>query len=235
MGFIIAGHETSSTTLSWAVKYLADHNTVQVKLRRQLHQAMKAAFDECRSPNVHEIINSSMPYLDACIEEILRLACTVPFVVRQATCDTEILGHSIPKGTSVYMVTEGPSILSPAFNIPDSKRTSSALNSMQPVRAWSREGMSDFVPERWLNTRNTNSDDFDRMFFDASSGPTLPFGLGVRGCFGRRLAYLELRLILVLMIWNFELERCPASLSSYDANEGFTRKPVHCYARLNKI
>ncbi|KAI9163938.1 Steroid 21-hydroxylase [Paramyrothecium foliicola] len=239
MGFVVAGHETTSTTLSWAVKLLADYPQVQTKLRDQLRYAMKEAVNNNRWPTAHEIMHSNMPYLDACVEELLRCACTVPFVVRQATTNTHILGRFIPKGTSVYMVMEGPSVFSPAFEIADTKRTQSALESTQPVRSWNPVGMSEFSPERWLAPLETesgdSSSDFENMSFDMTSGPSFPFGLGVRGCFGRRLAYLEMRLLLVLILWNFELKQCPKELSSYKANEGFTRRPVQCFARLEKL
>lgn len=33
-----------------------------------------------------------------------------------------------------------------------------------------------------------------------------PFSLGPRGCIGRNLTYVELRLILGALLWNFDLE-----------------------------
>jgi cytochrome P450 len=41
--------------------------------------------------------------------------------------------------------------------------------------------------------------------FDPSAKPVLAFGLGLRGCFGKRLAYVEIRILITLIIWNFEL------------------------------
>jgi cytochrome P450 len=96
------------------------------------------------------------------------------------------------------------------------------------VRAWANEDMDKFKPERWL----VHDEKGDEKF-SATAGPTLPFGLGLRGCFGRKLAYMELKLFTTVMMWSFEFQRCPESLSSYESVEGLTRKPVQCYVRLN--
>jgi cytochrome P450 len=61
------------------------------------------------------------------------------------------------------------------------------------------------------------------------------FGLGPRSCFGRRLAYLELRLTLVMIFWNFELKKCPEELSSYNAITKLTRMPKQAFIRLEKV
>ncbi|EJT67975.1 hypothetical protein GGTG_14448 [Gaeumannomyces tritici R3-111a-1] len=60
----------------------------------------------------------------------------------------------------------------------------------------------------------------------------MPFGLGTRGCFGRRLAYLEQRVSLTLLVWSFELSPCPPELSGYAAVDGLTHRPKQCYVRL---
>ena len=66
----------------------------------------------------------------------------------------------------------------------------------------------------------------------SAAGPTLPFGLGVRGCFGRRLAYLELRILVTLLVWHLEFLPCPPVLSSYAARDRLTHSPTQCYVRL---
>ncbi|CAN9321110.1 unnamed protein product [Alternaria sp. RS040] len=234
MGFIVAGHETSSTALSWAIKYLADHPTIQETLRAQLQSAMPQAISDQRWPSHQEIVSTSMPFLDACLEEILRCARTVPFVIRQATCDTQILGYHVPQGTEVYMIMDGPSVFSRAFEIPDENRTESARAATLKIAQWDPTDITAFNPRRWLRVSGGERE-FEKMVFDNKAGPSFPFGLGVRSCFGKRLAYLELRLLLALLIWNFELQTCSSNLSAYNVNEGFTRRPINCYVKLQKV
>lgn len=55
-----------------------------------------------------------------------------------------------------------------------------------------------FRPGRWLG----DDDKFSNDHLNAS----LPFGTGPRVCIGKNLAYLEMRLILSHLLWNFDIE-----------------------------
>jgi cytochrome P450 len=74
-----------------------------------------------------------------------------------------------------------------------------------------------------------------RTIFNGNAGPHLGFGGGPRGCYGRRLAYMELRLVIVLLVWTFELEKCPEELSSYAGWDKLTHVAQQCYVRLRKL
>lgn len=123
----------------------------------------------------------------------------------------------------------GPSVFSPAFPITDSLRSASGRGAKNRVGAWNADDITEFKPERWLVEED------GKKVFDAAAGPLLAFGLGPRGCYGRRLAYLELRLVLLLIIWNFELEKCPVKLSGYEAVDKLTHTPQQCFVRLRKV
>lgn len=49
---------------------------------------------------------------------------------------------------------------------------------------------------------------------------------------GRKLAEMELRIILVLLVWNFEFQPTPAELSGYQAVDKLTHQPRQCFVRL---
>ncbi|EFQ25191.1 cytochrome P450 [Colletotrichum graminicola] len=233
LGFIMAGHDTTSTTLSWGVKLLADCPRAQTKLRQDLRAAHASALVENRAPSHSEISTTRIPYLDAVIEEVLRLAHTAPVMDRQCTQDTVVLGHRIPAGTIVLMPNIGPSYTSPSFEIDEAVRneTSKQAAKDRGVRSWPADGIDVFRPERWLVT----DDETGGERYDATSGPAIPFGLGTRGCFGRKLAYLELKLLVTLIIWNFELLPCAKEISTYEPVEGITSRPKHCYVRLGDV
>lgn len=122
-GFVVAGHDTMSTTMCWGVKLLADHPAIQSRLRKSLKSAFASALSEKRLPSVREIMQTSVPYLEATMEEVLRCGGTVPIGDREATRDTVLLGHHIPKGTMVFFLHNGPSMLSPALEVNESKRS----------------------------------------------------------------------------------------------------------------
>jgi cytochrome P450 len=79
---LVAGHETTATSLAWAVERLVRHPD---KLAR-LTEEVEAGGDE---------------YLDAVIKETLRLRPVIPIVVRRLTEPLEIGGYVLPRGASV--------------------------------------------------------------------------------------------------------------------------------------
>lgn len=226
-GFIIAGHDTSSTTLCWGLKHLSLHQRVQQRARKELQEAFPEAKAEGRLPSVTEILKGSTPYVDATLEEILRVGNTAPIVDRDAAQDTTLLGHHVPKGTHVFFMNNGPSMLEPGFDIDESLRSPHARDSK--VRPWPAKDIGVFKPERWLAVEN------GREVFDSQAGPAIPFGLGLRGCYGRRMAQLELKLLMTVFLWKFEFEQCPPELSGFEAVDGVVHAPHYCYARLKKV
>ncbi len=181
-------------------------------------------------PCAEDIVKREIPYLDAVIEEILRCTQTNG-AVRKAKVDTEVLGYHIPAGTDVYMLSNGPSFMSPGFEIEESRRSpSSQANNGKSGGVWNTTDMGTFKPERWLA-----HDEKGAEVYDAQAGPHLAFGLGPRGCFGKKLAYTQLRIMIVLVVWEFELKKSPPELSGYGAEEKLTRRPQQCFVRLGSL
>ncbi|GMT35198.1 hypothetical protein PFISCL1PPCAC_26495 [Pristionchus fissidentatus] len=93
--FFLAGQETTTTTLRWAMLLFAKHQDVQEKLRREVREA---AGD--RIPTMAE--QAKMPYTRACAHEVQRVANILANnVLHVTTRDTEISGQPIPAGTWV--------------------------------------------------------------------------------------------------------------------------------------
>lgn len=227
-GFLLFGNHTTRTTLSWAVKLLADNQTAQAKLREALREAFPSAAHERRIPTAAEIQATSVPYLDATIEEILRLHPLLE-VGRTAVRDVHIFDQVIPKGTIVLALNQGAGVMYPLYD------TSIHHNSSQPAQRWESYGTIDeataqhFIPERWLTTAD---DSADAQRFNPTACYSLAFGAGPRGCWGRRLAYLQMRFFVAMVVWSFEFQPCPQRLSGYTAVEGIVRVPDHCYVKL---
>ncbi|KAJ0333089.1 hypothetical protein COL922a_011075 [Colletotrichum nupharicola] len=243
-GVLTGGHDTTSTTMLWALKYLTDCPQIQTKLRNAMEEGFSAASAEERNLRIEEIMQINVPYLYATMEEVLRCAGTAPLVEREAMEDTILLGYHIPKGTMVFSLGKGASIVTPAFEIDDTKRNETyhlAVKNRGKVPNWDPADVEVFSPERWLVpvTTQEEKDQLNRTGpgyeFDSSAGPQIAFGIGRRSCFGRRLAYVELRILLSLIVWNFELLKCSEELSGYQAKDGVTHKPLKNYVRLQKV
>lgn len=100
---MIAGVDSTATNMGWGLKYLAKHNDVQTRLRKDLRDAFPSALQEGKPPSANDITKARIPYLDAFIDEVLRHSGGRPTNVRVAISDTEILGYHIPEGTDVFI------------------------------------------------------------------------------------------------------------------------------------
>lgn len=239
VGLVMAGHDTSATSVAWGVKYLAALPAVQTRLREELKAAFPEAARENRSPKFEELLTAHIPYLDAVTEEVLRLASSIDFVVRVALRDTTVLGRHIPKGTDVFLAGNGPGFQT--GNMPlglteedDEIRSPGARKKSEKMLSglWEDDGtIGQFKPERWLK-----KDGEGKEVFDPLAGPTLAFGLGPRGCFGKRLALVGLKMQFALIVWNFELlGGMPEEMSHFRAVQKFAREPEVCFVRLRKV
>lgn len=232
-GFMTAGHDTSATTIAWGVKMLTDNPTVQSRLRDELRAAFPEAIQERRDLTYAELSGAQIPYLDAVVDEVLRHANTIAFVARQAMHDTTVLGRHIPKGTNVFLMANGPGYLESNMTLKDGTRSTGARQSAKSTLtgAWLDDDIDKFKPERWLEKDTITGAEV----YNSMAGPSLAFGMGLRGCFGKKLALQVLRIHFSLLVWNFELLPTPGSLSSYDAVQKFAREPTQCYIRLKEV
>ncbi|KAM4553650.1 cytochrome P450 2B4-like isoform 2-T2 [Fundulus diaphanus] len=92
----LAGTDTTSNTLLTGFLYLMNYPHIQERCQQEIDQVLegkdKVTFDD----------RHNMPYMQAVIHEIQRIANTVPLSVFHCTTkDTELMGYSIPKGTTV--------------------------------------------------------------------------------------------------------------------------------------
>ncbi|PYH49301.1 cytochrome P450 [Aspergillus saccharolyticus JOP 1030-1] len=243
-GSIFGASHSTVFTLAWGVKLLSDHPHVQSQLRECLRAAFPEALTAGRPPSALELATRTIPYLYATVEEMLRFTPTAFMIDRIATRDTELLGYAIPKGTCVWALSSGPGFTSPAWLVPSDKRSSAVSRTAMPTPAakpdharqspsheWAGDDLDRFVPERWL-VAPSGAD--GPSTFDPNAGPTLAFGAGLRGCFGRPLAQLQLRMTFALLVWHFELRPCPAALATYAAVDGLFRQPKHCFVALGE-
>lgn len=99
--FLAAGHETTSSTLSWCIYLLAQHREIQTELRNEIRTALP-------SPSSHATLEKSavddLSLLGAVTSEVLRLYPVVPITSRQTVRETQLLDYKIPEGTNVYIV-----------------------------------------------------------------------------------------------------------------------------------
>ncbi len=175
MLLVVAGSESVTTTLVGAVHWLLRTPATL----KALVQEVRAAYQ-----NEEEITGSSLaslPYLNAVIQESLRLCPTIPDGMRRQIPEggASVAGQFLPGGTVVSVPQWATYQSSTNYHLPQS-----------------------FLPERWLAQGFNASSHYNNDRKDAFN----PFSLGSHSCPGRALAYLEVRLILAKFIWHFDLD-----------------------------
>lgn len=166
---LLAGVDTTSNTLTWALHQLSLNPEVQDRLYREVSQTHP-------EPSAEEV--TRMPYLKATMKETLRMYPVVPLNARIfSEKDVIIGGYYFPKKTPFTFHH---------YAISMDKRTFPA-----PLA---------FRPERWLRDGRVLPHPFG----------SIPFGFGVRGCVGRRIAELEMYMALSQLVRLFEIRPDPA-------------------------
>jgi len=125
MTFLAAGHETTATSMIWAIHTLSlpENRHIQSRLRAEIH----AAFPSGAPATITYDQLSSLKYLSHITSEVLRLYPPVGVTLRVAAEDTSLNGVFVPKGTSI--------VISPF-----------AMN--RSAALWGADA-EEFRPERW--------------------------------------------------------------------------------------
>ncbi|KAL9969641.1 hypothetical protein ACROYT_G021878 [Oculina patagonica] len=96
----IAGYETTSTTMKWAIAFLVNYPKYQEDIQSQLDEVLGG-----RNPRLDDRPN--LPLIHATIIETLRVGNVVPLALPHFTLtDTTLCGYRVPKETIVFPDTE---------------------------------------------------------------------------------------------------------------------------------
>lgn len=174
MTFLIAGHETTASALSFAICMLCKYPEIQSRLRKEVRSLLPDPRSSTSSISSNDI--DGMPYLNAVCNEVLRLYSPVPVTVRVAAQDTTLVGHFIPKGTTIF--------ISPW-----------ATNANKDF--WGKDA-AEFNPDRWLGEGKASSGGTE------SNYAFLTFLHGPRSCIGQSFAKGEFACLLAA--WTGTLE-----------------------------
>ncbi|KAJ3980614.1 cytochrome P450 [Lentinula detonsa] len=190
--FLVAGHETTSTAVTWALFALTQNKEIQRKLRDELLQV------QTESPTMDTL--NSLPYLDAVVRETLRVHSPVTGTFRVAMKD-DFIPLSVPytdrKGEvhNEIQVHKGDSISIPVLAINRSKSL------------WG-EDAREFKPERWMTPGGIPS--------TASSipgvwGNMMSFLGGAHACIGYRFSLVEMKALIFVLVRAFEFDLAVAA------------------------
>ncbi|XP_068631672.1 cytochrome P450 9e2-like [Battus philenor] len=191
--FFIAGFETISSAMSFALHELAVHPDIQEKL----YQEIKENETKCGGKLDYNAIQN-MTYLDMVVSEVLRIWPPAIALDRLCTKDYN-LGKPNKDSTQDYVVRKGESLMIPVWAIHRDPNF-----YPEPEK---------FDPERFSEENKLLIKPFTYA----------PFGLGPRNCIGSRFALCEVKVMIYQLLLHMELSPCertciPAKLSTETFN-----------------
>ncbi|XP_052031537.1 cytochrome P450 2J5 isoform X2 [Apodemus sylvaticus] len=96
LDLFLAGTETTSTTLRWALLYMTVYPEIQENVQAEIDRVV----GHKRQVSLSD--RDSMPYTNAVIHEVQRMGNIIPLnVPREVTVDTKLDGFHLPKGTVI--------------------------------------------------------------------------------------------------------------------------------------
>ncbi|KAK0455623.1 cytochrome P450 [Desarmillaria tabescens] len=182
---LLAGYETTSISLTWSLIELCKNVDIQSRLRAELVQFGN-------TDPTWEQLQSSLPYLDAVVHEILR---THPPVLETArvTAEDDILPLATP------IVTKSGETINSIFVAKGTHVTASIGMLNRSEELWGPDA-KEFNPERWLE------DSAPRAKEIKGHRHLLTFANGPRMCLGKVFALTEFKAVLYVIIKNFTFE-----------------------------
>jgi len=195
-----AGAETSSTTLLWIVLYLVRYQEVQ----ERCYQEVLSVTGEERPALKHQ---ASLPYCQAVICEVQRLACVAPQTIpHRVTRNVKVGDYIVPK---------------------HSLAMASLWGFMKDPDVWPEA--ETFKPERFLETCENGLKFKKQEQF-------VPFGIGRRICMGETLARDSLFIFTTTLVKNLKFEN-PNNFpkpNPENFTDGFTVIPHPYHVNIRK-
>ncbi|KAJ6631361.1 cytochrome P450 [Mycena sp. CBHHK59/15] len=183
---IMAGHETTANSFSWAVLELARQPKIQARLRSEIRMMERTI----QARGSHEFTTTdieSMPYLSAVVKEVLRFHPVSFNNFRQSATD-DVLPLLRPITLrSGEVITELP--------VPK------GMKVIISIAAYNRN------KDRWLNGSLGKPEAPVGAYANL-----LTFAGGLRTCIGWRFAVLELQAFLIELLGHFEFSLTPEAM-----------------------
>jgi len=106
--FLIAGHDTTASSMSWVLYELAQHQDMQERCRQEAEEVLGDRVD------VEWEDLGKFKYLTQCIKEVMRLHTIVPFIGRELKEELVLDGMKLPAGTNIdiqiYQLHHNPTV-----------------------------------------------------------------------------------------------------------------------------
>lgn len=202
---LLAGYETTSVSLTWALIELSRNPDVQTKLREEL---LLIGGDP-----TYEQLTSSLPYLDAVVHETLRVHPPLQEFTRVAAED-DVIPLSQPVRTKSGKVVDHISVAKDTLiliNVACINRSAAIWGP--DAKVWK--------PERWLE-----EDGIPKKAQEVQGHRhLLTFVDGPRTCLGKGFSVTEFKTVLSVLVKNFVFELRDGPETKLEIGRGILPRP----------
>ena len=216
---LLAGEDTTANTLAWLIDLLWMNPLALARVQGEVRGVLRTAVDAGSDARERgdaggvsmtmEQLNQ-MDYLDACINEVMRLKPVAPMLTLETHKDVVIGDVLVPPATQIYALMRRD-----------------GLDDHWMLHA------AEFDPQRWMKPDSSGV----AAAGSASSVKriSMPFGAGPRICPGRYLALLEIKIAMAMLLNEFDM----TDVSTPDGREAeeylaFTMAPLGLTMRLRE-
>ncbi|KAJ4471511.1 cytochrome P450 [Lentinula aciculospora] len=208
---LFAGHETSGTTLTFALFELAHNPDFQSRLRKEIRSVDdKIAERGDTEISVQDL--DSMPLLNALVKETLRFHPVAVHLFRVAVED-DVLPLSKPIVTTTGKMLH-------ELVVPKGTRIVGSIAAYNRNEDVFGDDASVFNPDRWLNPGHVSNSVPLGVYANLAT-----FSGGIRSCIGWRFAVLEIQAFIVELIRNYKFTSTP-TLDGFRRESAFLMAPT---------
>ncbi|KAI9376220.1 cytochrome P450 [Aspergillus egyptiacus] len=183
VAILLAGRDTTAVTLSFCLFELARNPAVVARLREEIASRLGLG-PGAKKPSYTDL--KEMKYLNAVLNETMRLYPVVPFNVRFSLKDTTLPRGGGPDGTAPVAIRAGSRVVYSTMIMqrsPDLYDDPSSPNYYDPAK---------WIPERWTSG------------WQPKPWHYIPFNGGPRICIGQQFATIEMGYTVVRILQAFE-------------------------------
>ncbi|KAJ7237942.1 cytochrome P450 [Mycena rebaudengoi] len=179
---VVSATDTSVQAVVTIFRYLGFDPERQSRLRNEIRTVLSDSEDSGGDATTSEICR--LPFLDACVQESLRIVPPGPFgpLRTTGTSGAHVCGEYIPPNTTIHV---------PVY-------------AMHRDPAFFGVSADRFIPERWINDDPVRQQlGIELPAIDATC--FMPFGAGFGSCIGKNLAVQNVKLLVAYIIHNFAI------------------------------
>ncbi|KAI3734459.1 hypothetical protein L6452_13928 [Arctium lappa] len=176
LNLMVAGRDTTSSTLSWFFYLLAKNPIVEDKIRKEIRSQLEIDELDGNLKDLYRINLSKLVYLHGALCETLRLFPPVPFQ-HKTPLKPDILpsGHRVDDNTIVILSYYG-------------------MGRMKSI--WGDDCL-EFKPERWVSTSGRIKHQPSYKFPAFNAGP--------RTCLGKHMSFTQMKIVAATIIYRYRV------------------------------